>query len=195
VEATLDGLYGSSAPITVVNAPQAATYSAGRIMGGENLKSEYLGPGPNEVTVSFCTTGYGAYHIVKRPNGDRDRVEYLLTAGHCAPMGYDVKKSFYPRGTDNFSKIGVVRLKGNPGGQHYETDAEAIYLQGIAAPTHIYRPGAPVHPVNPAGWMHPGNSICFSGVKTGSPKCGPAIGIRAIKLPPRMTAPATVAPG
>jgi hypothetical protein len=133
--------------------------------------------------VRNCTAGPGAYETrSKKANGQAVRAEFLLTAGHCFPIGELVEKSAYPRGTNNFTWIGKAARTAYPGHEHYEEDAEAIRLENFAAPSYIYRANRSSLPIHEAGTIRPGETLCFSGVSSGIVKCGSAVGIRAIKL-------------
>lgn len=182
VEGVLDGLLGPTAPVGV-ELSEREELLGGRVQAGENLKMKF---DFEEVELDPpCTAGYGAYDAKPRNNGTIQRVQYLLMAAHCGPLGANVKKSYHPRGTDNFFYIGKLKFSGWTG-RPYESDVAAARLEDIAAPRYIFDPKADPHPVRAAGWAHQGDELCFSGVVTGKVTCGPYSGIEEVipKNPP-----------
>jgi YD repeat-containing protein len=172
---TLNSLFGSSAPIAVEKVTPVKTLS-GRIEAGENLYVKRYNGDESILEDGFCTAGFGAFDKVTRDDGGTDRVQYLLTSGHCSELNRIVKKFPYPRGNtiDNAFKIGTVEDTAWLGWEKREMDALAIRLEGIASPRYIFRPSTKPKQVTEAGRTHWGDEICFSGVKTGKVECGPA---------------------
>jgi YD repeat-containing protein len=192
VEGELDALFGTSVPIAVVPA-SPLDYSSERVMAGQNIRVELYDEEYSNTVRGFCTSAYGAERTVKRANGEKDRIEYLLTAGHCSEPGFPVRKFPKPRGeyVKNQYKIGAVAataLKGTGPIEHpnnvFETDVLAVKLaDGFVAPNHIYWPGSDPRRVTPAGFVHPGDELCFSGTQSGIPNCGPFMGLELVDFP------------
>ncbi len=174
-EATLNSIFGASAPIAVEEEPVMTLNSGDRLKAGENLRVRIYNEETGNTIFGNCTSGFGAFRPVKRPSGGVDRVQFLLTAGHCSTIGEPVQKFKAPRGTDNYFGIGKVAKTSFAGFHKWETDALAARLEGISSPRYIYWPESPPRRVTAAGRAHPGDELCFSGVKSGYPQCGTAL--------------------
>jgi YD repeat-containing protein len=170
VQSALTARYGATAPILVEADPDPA-----ELLAGTQIGAIYKQGG--ETVESACTSGFGAVRTIMR-EGQSHEQQFMLTAGHCAPVGATLYKTQRPRGVGNWSEIGKFAYNGFSGGRHYETDAAAARLDGLEAPRYIFRQGEPARPVRAAGWVHKGDQVCFSGVRSGKVKCGPATGVR-----------------
>ncbi len=183
--ALLAEILGATAPVEVTES--IGPYELDRLLAGENLRT-HAKPSEKYELFSYCTAGPGAFEwITAKANGERLRAEFLLTAGHCFDVPGQPEKSIYPRGTDNFTPIGRRARNGLVGEQHYETDAQAVRLDGYHAPRYIYRPFRAPLSVGPPGSFNRGQVLCYSGVVSGVVRCGTAIGIRSIVIPEELS--------
>jgi len=161
------------------NAPAelAGRYQAGRpFLAGEEIQNlEHL-----------CTAGFGAWSRVgTKPNGDPIKHRYVLTAGHCFPLGTGlnaaeiVYRARY-KGDPDPVQIGTTERRGFLGDPNrFDTDAEAIHLEDPnLVPGWIYECCGGRVSIRPTGVAYPkvGEVLCQSGVNSNAVFCGPVLG-------------------
>lgn len=194
VETELHSLYGATAPIyttqetSAIDSPppvfpgasRGRDHDHGRIFAGDRIFGHRSG------AYTECTAGFGAWENRKmKSNGQLIRARFLLTAGHCSDLGSFVRRSSHAN-LENSKKwvtIGSVNRTGLPyGGQHYETDALGVRLEGAGlAPHEIQTEGLPLHIKQAVAPRH-GQLLCVSGAHSDRVDCGRMTGVRHIKV-------------
>jgi sugar lactone lactonase YvrE len=165
---------GSLSHVEFLRAPERPQLLAGRYRSSGPIKAgdfvADLEP-PNFA----CTAGFGADE--QRPPGEATK-KYLLTAGHCFPVGHHPKRADDRKDTSNeWHEIGVVAANAFPENRSAgERDVEAIELRSEGlAPTEIY-PHKLIGPASgPDGW-EAGQELCFTGTTDGL-QCGHSAGV------------------
>ena len=139
--------------------------TAGPVKGGDFIRTATNG----------CTAGFGA--VEQSPPG-RAAKKFILTAGHCFPLGATVGRSdHFTFSEKDFSPIGTVVRNALPQvPRNSETDGLAIATNSEAlSPTQIYT-SRPIRAAAPAGVSfheeyREGDRLCFSGLIDGL-QCG-----------------------
>jgi YD repeat-containing protein len=181
----LHATIGASAPISVsfeepIELETDRNHSTGRVFAGDRIIAKVLPPDTRE-----CTAGFGAWEdITQKSTGAPIRARFLLTAGHCFPMGEEVKRSdrsddLHP---EDWTPIGTVNRTGLPlGGQHYETDAEGIRLGQPGFASHYIDTERFAFPIKGIAAPHHGQLLCVSGAISNKVDCGYMTGVRYVK--------------
>jgi tripartite motif-containing protein 71 len=181
LESHLEAALGPQAPLRYVFEDEGTEYagrnhSAGRIHAGDRI----IGKGPDGYPE--CTAGFGAWDRVgTKDNGDPEIAPFVLTAGHCAPVGrpFYREDSGRPANPAEFKPIGHSARTGFDTTREFMTDGSAILLNGGGLmPYYIYRNDEDLKPAGPAGTTRPGERLCFSGFGTNERRCGKVIGVR-----------------
>ncbi len=193
VESELSSLYsGASSLFTVTYATSIAEpfspvfpgasrgrdHDYGRLLAGDRIFGNRSG------TSTECTAGFGAWEDRdKKSNGESIRARFILTAGHCSDLG-----SFFRRSSpenryspNDWRIVGQANRTGLPrGGQHYETDAEAIRLEDPGLAPHLIQTDGLPQRINAAVAPRHGQIFCVSGAHSDRVDCGRMTGIRNI---------------
>jgi YD repeat-containing protein len=183
IEKRLKDVLGQQVPLKVTYEDMGIEFGGrnhidGRILAGDRILGHKGGD-----TYVPCTAGFGAWdRIGTKSNGEPQYAPFVLTAGHCAPIG----RTFHRQNSggavdpDSLKKIGHSARTGLPrGGQEYETDGAAIRLSSAGLmPYYIFLNKKKPKPVGPAFAPKTGETLCFSGVATNARKCGEFVGVR-----------------
>ena len=194
VKKRLQMIYGSSAPLSVTyeavtlepyspvfpGASRGRDHASGRVLAGDRIFGNRSG------TKTECTAGFGAWEDrSKKSNGEEIRARFLLTAGHCSDLSSIFRRSSpeHILEPNKWTILGEVNRTGLPrGGQHYETDAEAIRLEDPElAPHAIQTEGLPAR-INGAVAPQHGQVLCVSGAHSDRVDCGHMTGVRHVAV-------------
>lgn len=126
------------------------TQNNGRIRAGDEI--DHSG--------GTCTASFGANDSFVNSKGQTIWRHFVLTAGHCSGG------AFYRHG----EKIGAVTRSAYAG--YGRVDAEAIKVDKDLMPHEIYKSHDNADPIRAAGSTYAGQSLCMSGITTGT-HCGP----------------------
>ena len=166
----LSSQYGSA--LAVVQGagplPQPAKYSRYNAEGPVQAGDEIYTSGP------ACTAGFGAWDQAdgkRKSNGEQIFVPLQLTAGHCFPLGANVR-----RGRSKETNIGKVSRNNyveDPA--QYPLDAATIRTNWPNVGRSIYISQNKEKGVTGYETPVPGQLVCVSGVKTDRRVCGPVL--------------------
>jgi YD repeat-containing protein len=177
----LTAAYGGSAPFTVYYDPQLSQQSVaehwtdeGPIRNGQAIGRYY----PGTEIYSWCTAGVGAWEQVGTgKNGAAQYAQFVLTAGHCFPQGFNAER-FHSKKDTKPEEFGFVARRSSDHPQDgFITDGEAIRIEdGSPVPRTIVGEGRSLS-VNSAAVAKPGQIVCISGATTSRvPPCLPVLG-------------------
>jgi streptogramin lyase len=180
-EDLLDSTLGESAPADVSYQPPMPRRSGREQAEGPMRAGDWmqLNDRPSGLQFYPCTANFGAFATVKSPQtGELIKAMFVLGAGHCLELGYEVLRRSNPSGTQK-DWIGSVRREGNDGkAGTIDVDAAAVRLKDpgvvprkIFIKENLTRP--PV--VGIAEAPEVGTEVCYSGVKSNRKRCGPII--------------------
>jgi hypothetical protein len=181
VAATLTQVFGVQAPITVIYQPEqpenlsSRFRTSGRILAGDNILNVH----------EACSAGFGAFEKrLDKVNNEPITAHFLLTAGHCFELEGYVHRSIYTDflHVDSWTGVGeVTRSAFGTSSDRYQTDAEAIRLESDGlAPKFIHGRSEPVS-IGNAEEAHVGQTVCFSGARTGGVGCGRILALKSFR--------------
>ncbi len=182
----LQGIFGSTAPITVNYQPATMPLQSGRerssgqIRAGDLIRLQDRPNGEVKPILigSECTANFGAFDQAKIKGTDRTfKRMFLLSASHCMELGHEVLRRSDPDPTEDQKQwIGKVARNG----LDYEdlsrdVDAVAIRLDNPdIVPRQIYaEPGLqiPITAIGAAPGI--GVNVCYTGITSDRKRCGP----------------------
>jgi YD repeat-containing protein len=159
--------------------------NTGRMRAGDAIFSRFFFGKTKPKENSKCTAGFGAKEKVEE-NGKKFWRLFVLTAGHCSEgnesLPYPSKVAFFrstdsdPENESHWKPVGSVARDAYHRSGKAITDAAAIEVtEGGIVPEGIWGWGGNLIPTAQAGRARIGNTLCYSGVFTEHPECGPIV--------------------
>lgn len=129
----------------------------GPIQAGDEIASTAAGS---------CTAAYGASDLVNEGKPNEAKRFFLLTAGHCFPIGAEVTQA-------GGNTIGTMKRNQLNPSEVPTVDAGAVLLdKTVSPPHHIFKSTQNQDPIEkPLTAFHTGQLVCQSGKRSGL-KCG-----------------------
>jgi YD repeat-containing protein len=182
VATIITGIVGSKAPVSVVYQPSGYVATSGR-----NRTAGRMRAGDRIVFgESGCTAAFGAFEDRdEKSSGEHIRARFILSAGHCAPLGetiYRVNDDVRLEEASESAEVGTVNRNAIHDG--ISTDGLAIRVKAENLVPHgIYGTGGKLVPYKAATKARNGNHVCYSGGKSHRVSCGRVVGRKLVLFP------------